>query len=199
MLLRKAPFGRRTAMVVVSSLIGATSSAMRVIVACVFDAERTLRHRRQHDVRRHSTGDTIRPCPGGSRPAQARKVASTSPGRQLGKPRVDIAADGTTSRSGRSRSNCAARRSDAVPTLAPSRQAREIAATGRQEGVARILARQQRGDARGPPATRSACPSWNAPPYRCAVEQRLLDFLGEKPLAADLGQRRGPEPDRPSW
>ena len=92
----------------------------------------------------------------------------------------------STSRSGRSWRNCAARRSELVPTLAPRRQIGERAA---DHGVARIFALGNGGQHEafgqfGRQILQAVHREIGAP-----VEQRFFDLLGEEALGADLGQR----------
>ena len=64
-----------------------------------------------------------------------------------------------TRRSGRGARTWAARRSEAVPTTAPAGSSSMLRAAAGDQDVARVGARQQRGDARARRAARSACPS----------------------------------------
>ena len=120
------------------------------------------------------------------KPASARMVASTRRHRSCAT-RFDIAAQGHDSRSGRRRLTCAARRSDAVPTIAPA-AARRV--------VALRLTKASRASSRGRQAAMLTVGQQRRHILRrmhreidLAREQRLLDLLGEQALAAGFGQR----------
>ena len=79
------------------------------------------------------------------RPACASSVASTSPAASLRSRVPTLPRRLTTRRSGRRASSWAWRRSEALPTSAPRRQRVEPARPPRDQHVARVLARQHRG------------------------------------------------------
>ena len=97
------------------------------------------------------------------RPASASSVASATPSSSLRSRVSTLPRNGTTSRSGRSRSISACRRSDEVPTVAPCGSSAMDLRLAADEGVARVLARQEGGEHQARPAAPSACPSTNAP------------------------------------
>ena len=127
--------------------------------------------------------------PSRSRPHSARTSASTSPASSLASRVLTLPRIGTTARSGRSRSNCARRRSDAVPTRAPRGKPARVSAprpTSTSRGSSRLSTPADRKSGR---QHRLHVLQRMHGEIDAAVEQRLLDFLREKALAADLGKQ----------
>ena len=122
------------------------------------------------------------------RPAMASRMASASPACELGQPGVDIAAQRDDREVGPAVQSLglAAQAGGAEP--APCGRSSRLLRERAQEGVARVLALGDGGDDQAVGSTRPACPSANGPRVDAAVQQRLLDLLGEQALAADLHQ-----------
>ena len=130
--------------------------------------------------------------PSRSRPHSASTSASTSPASSLASRVLTLPRIGTIARSGRIRSNCARRRSEAVPTRAPSRQAREGKRAVRPTSTSRGSSRWSTQPIASPARQhRLHVLQRMHREVDAAVEQRLLDLLGEQALAADLGEQAG--------
>ena len=160
---------RRSRMPVGASWIGGEERRDAVVVQALLDADRALGDRGQHlggvDRRRAPR----RRGRGGAGPAMARKVAAATPSASL-RSRVSTLPRNSTTREVR----------PAVQQLGAPAQARgaddaaggqrrERGGSGRDEGVARVLARQRAGDARGRRAAASACPSSSGRRRRCGL------------------------------
>ena len=135
--------------------------ARRGVVGARLDADGALADRRQkfvdveHGGRRREEPEPLQP--GDRKQRRVDFAASSLRSRVSTLPR-----NGTIARSGRNRLTMACRRSDAVPTTAPSGRSRKRLGLAADEGIARVLARQEAPTAPARPAAPSAYPSTNA-------------------------------------
>ena len=136
------------------------------------------------------------------RPASASSVASAAPSATLRSRVPTLPRIGTMSISGRRARHLrlAAERSGPDPrTLRQVGKAIAARPVARDQHVARVLPLGNRRDLQpirqpGRHVLHRVHREIDAP-----VQQRLLDLLGEEPLAADLGERVGQRSDRPRW
>ena len=129
------------------------------------------------------------PRPRRSSPAQASRMASSSPSSSRRKRVSTLPRSSSSLRSGRACRSCAWRRGLDVPTRAPLRQVGETLMAQRQERVVRIGARQHRRDAEARRQLARHVLHRVHGDVGAAFLHRDLEFLDEQALAADLRER----------
>ena len=147
----------------------ASSAATAVVARALLDPDRALRDGRQHLLRARSAPRGTSASPSRRSPAMARKVAAATPSSSLRSRVCTLPRNSTTAQVGPPVQELRPPPQARGPDHRARRQAaRASRAAGRDEGVARVLARQAGGDGRARRAAASACPSSNARRCRCA-------------------------------
>ena len=127
------------------------------------DPDRPLRRRRRKPPRIEIFGDRVLPPDADSAPRPPSSVASATPSSSFLSRVSTLPRNGTTTRSGRCRSICAARRIEDEPSRAPCGNVVDAPRDQRHEGVPHVLALEERREDQPLRQHRRRGPCSNAP------------------------------------